>query len=344
MFQSARLKLTAWYLIIIMFISVCFSAVIYNVWITEVERFAAIQRTRIERRLYGTRITMNWAVPIDDLVAETKGRIFLFLASVNGGILLVAGGLGYVLAGRTMQPIQQMVDEQNRFISDASHELKTPLTSLKTAIEVSLRDQALTLPQAKQLMHESIDEVDKLHTLSEGLLQLAQYQLPAGKISFEKIQVSAIITQATRTVQSLAVKKEITISIVQEPLTIEGNAFGLIDLLVLILDNAIKYSPENTTINLTAKKINSMATIQIQDQGIGIAKKDIPHIFDRFYRADDARIRAGKGGYGLGLSIAKKIVDTHKGTIAVKSAAKKGTLFIINLPFKQTSPQPTIFS
>lgn len=344
MFQSARLKLTAWYLLILMFISICFSAVIYNVWITEVERFAAIQRTRIERRLYGTRINMNWAVPIDDLVAETKSRIFLFLASVNGAILIVAGGLGYVLAGRTMQPIQQMVDEQNRFISDASHELKTPLTSLKTAIEVSLRDTDLTLPQAKQLMKESIDEVDKLQMLSEGLLQLAQYQLPAAKTSFEKIQVSAVIAQATRTVQSLASKKEISIVVEQTPLTLDGNAFGLIDLFVIILDNAIKYSPEKTTIHLSVKKQTGMAVIQIQDQGIGIAKKDIPHIFDRFYRADDARVKAGQGGYGLGLSIAKKIVDTHQGTIAVKSAPHKGTLFIVQLPLKQPSPQASFFS
>ncbi|TAL64214.1 MAG: hypothetical protein EPN88_11370, partial [Bacteroidetes bacterium] len=166
MFHSARLKLTAWYLLFIMFISLFFTVVIYRVLTGELERFARIQRFRMERHLYTDEyvpLPSNLPPIIElELIEETKKRLMVVLAGINGGILILFGVLGYFLAGRTLRPIQEMVDEQNQFISDASHELRTPLTSLKSSMEVYLRDRHPTMREAKSLMNEGIDEVNKL--------------------------------------------------------------------------------------------------------------------------------------------------------------------------------------
>src|SRR3990167_5936556 len=144
MFNNARIKLPVWYLLIFMLFSVSFSTVIYIALTHEFERFERLQRYRIERRFYNESHTMpnireRFPLPLDpELIKETRNRLGLRLVLINAGILVISGGLGYFLAGRTLQPIKDMVDEQNRFISDSSHELRTPLTSLKIGMEVTL--------------------------------------------------------------------------------------------------------------------------------------------------------------------------------------------------------------
>jgi signal transduction histidine kinase len=356
MFQGARLKLTAWYLFIIMLISVSFSLVIYKVLIQEVERFANIQKLRIERKFregeffpQEIRLRNNLPrIPIMDpeLVEETKHRLILLLITVNGGILIISGGLGYFLAGRTLKPIKDMLDEQNRFITDSSHELRTPLTSLKSAMEVSLRDKNLSLRDAKTLISESIEEVDKLQSLSDELLQLAQYQKPQAQVKFENFSFSEAVKRALRKIESLAKQKEIKISDKTQDIKLEGNKHELSDLLVILLDNAIKYSPERKQIKISSRKTDGSFVFSVEDQGIGIDKKDIPHIFDRFYRTDTARAKKSAGGYGLGLSIAKKIVDIHHGSIKVESKPNYGSTFTVHLPVSQSFQikKPSIFS
>lgn len=338
MFHSARLKLTAWYLLIIMFISLSFSGVIYRVLTNEFERFERVQRFRIERRFYqnvkpppetGSRIPL----PFDpDLIIETKNRLGMMLILINSGIFIFSGGVGYFLAGRTLKPIKEMVDEQNRFISDSSHELRTPLTSLKTTLEVSLRDNNLNLENAKKIMSESIDEVNGLQTLSDELLQLAQFQKPIGNKHLSKVSITEIIREALKKIAPLAKQKNISIMNKTDDRKFKGNRFALIDLLVILLDNAVKYSPENSRVILESKTADKHILISVSDQGVGISKKDLPHIFDRFYRADIARSKSQTGGYGLGLSIAKKIVDMHLGTFSVKTDIKKGTKITVHLP------------
>lgn len=268
------------------------------------------------------------------------------LISINAGILLISGLLSYFLAGRTLQPIKNMMDEQNRFISDASHEIRTPLTSLKSAFEVFLRNKKATVTEAKEIVTESIDEVNTLQSLSDSLLKLAQYEKPNGHAEFKTVTLDGIINESIQKVKSIAEEKHIHLFYETSSLRFEGNRYALVDLFVILFDNAIKYSPINTVITVSIKKIDGTIQIAVQDEGIGIDEKDIPHIFDRFYRADKARSKQDGSGYGLGLSIAKKIVNVHKGTITVTNNAEKGVTFVIQLPVHQTPrfKKPFFFS
>lgn len=344
MFNSARLKLTAWYLLIIMAISILFSGIIYKLLMIEIDRFEKAQRYRFEKRLVegeilapdGTKIKViapHIAIN-SELIHETSNRIVFMLVSINSGILIISGMLSYFLAGKTLQPIKNMMEEQNRFISDASHEIRTPLTSLKSAFEVFLRNKDANVKEAKIIVSESIDEVNKLQNLSDALLQLAQYEKPNGHTEFKKISLHSVLKEAIQNVKFSADNKHILIVYEKSGIQIEGSKYGLIDLFVILLDNAIKYSPINSTITIEDRKKDNTVYISVHDEGIGIDKKDFPHIFNRFYRADKARSQKAEKGYGLGLSIAKKIVDLHHGTISVRSNINKGTTFIVSLPVK----------
>lgn len=343
MFHSARIKLTAWYFLIIMLISVSFSVGIYRVTTAELNRIERIQRLRIEHDFSES----DGLIPPPDngisrpfldpaLVAETKNRLKIILALINLAILGLSTGGGYFLAGRTLKPIGEMVDEQNRFITDASHELRTPLTSLKTEIEVNLRDKKITLDGAKKLLKSNLEDVNSLQALSDGLIKLTQFQKGTNGLTFTEISLSSVFNEAIKKIANLAKNKNITVVNKTNDLKIEGNKQALVELLTIFLDNAIKYSLKKTEINLTSKKTDGHLMICIADQGIGISKEDISHLFDRFYQATKSRTKSDIPGYGLGLSIAKEIVEKHHGSIKVQSQLKKGTTFTIQLPIKQS--------
>lgn len=327
MFNSARIKLTAWYLLIIMVISLCFSVVIYKMLTFELDRVERMQRSRIERRLPD-----NFFFIDQDLIRETKNRLKMTLFLINITILGTSAVAGYFLAGRTLRPISEMIDEQNRFISDSSHELRTPLTSLKTEIEVGLRDGKLTLTEAKKLLESNLEEVNNLQKLSDGLIKLTQYKKGHNGLAIEEISLLGVSQEAIGKVAKLSKGKFITVENKIKDIKFYAEKQSIVDLLVILLDNAIKYSDEKTKIILESKKTDGMVEIAVKDQGAGIEEKDISHIFDRFYRADKSRTKSDVQGYGLGLSIAKQIVDKHEGTISVKSKLGEGTTFTVRLP------------
>lgn len=334
MFNNARLKLTSWYLLILMLISIFFSLVIYRSIAGEIDRFSHIQTLRyenvIQRNNLYTKPTIRFIDP--DIIEEAKHRLFVTLIFINFGIFFVVGSLSYVLAGKTLKPIQEMMEEQNRFISDASHEFRTPLTALKSSLEVNLRDNNLTVEEAKKIMGENIHDVNHLQKLSDSLLQLSHYEKPQIFSDFENVSLKQTIHESINKIIPLANKKNISIKSNLVDINIVGNKYGLIDLFIILLDNGVKYSKEKSTILIESKKVKRSVFISFKDHGIGIDKKDLPHLFDRFYRTDKARSKKEVDGYGLGLSIAKKIVDQHYGTIEVESKLKKGTTFNIWLP------------
>lgn len=332
MFRSARIKLTAWYLLIIMVISAFFSAAIYRALTFELDRFERAQRLRIENQFEGLPPVPRQFRLDPDLVEETKNRLKLILGIIDLVILGGAAVAGYFLAGRTLRPIAEMVDEQGRFITDASHELRTPLTSLKLETEVNLRDQKLTLKQAKSLLKSNLEEINNLQILSDDLIKLTQYQSGGNDLAMAAVSLAEITHEAIRKVSGLARGQKITIVNKVKDLSFKANKATLVELLVIFLDNAIKYSPSRALVTLTTEKKSHHVLVAVTDQGMGIDKKDLPHLFDRFYRADKSRTKSDAIGYGLGLSIAKQIVDRHHGLITVKSSLGKGTTFTVQLP------------
>lgn len=339
MFQSARLKLTFWYILIIAIISILFSIAFYKASTQEFDRIRRIHTFRIEHpndfptqpfRLFIQRSEPNLVDP--RFIDNAEQRITLSLIVINLAILIISSLAAYFLAGRTLKPIQEMVDEQNRFITDSSHELRTPLTSLKTEIEVSLRDKKLKLENVKKLLESNLEEVNNLKLLSDNLIKLTQYNKANGNLIFEKVALTQIMDEAIKKVTSLAKHKKIIIKNNIDKYNLKADKQSLTEVFVILLDNAIKYSPTKSTIKLTTEKIDHSILIKFIDQGIGIAPEDIPHLFDRFYRADKSRTKKDYPGYGLGLAIAKKIIDEHKGIIRVSSEVGKGTAFNILLP------------
>lgn len=338
MFTSARIKLTLWYLLMIMLVSIAFSFTIYRFLSSELDRVSSLQLSRQEHQMIllspnQLQASFQPRIPrlltIDpDLIAETKTRILFSLGLINFGILIVSSLAGFILAGRTLHPIKQMVDEQNRFITDASHELRTPLTSLRTELEVNLRNPKFNR-EIKAVFSSNLDDVKSLQELSDNLIKLTQYQ--GNHRNFVPLRLKTILYEAISKVSKLARYKKINIKTIK----LEGHVVGektlLTELFVIVLDNAIKYSPPKTTIVVDASQKANHQIIRITDQGVGIGSEDLPRLFDRFFRADQSRQKTVADGFGLGLAIAHQIVTRHRGTITVDSTPGKGSTFTINL-------------
>jgi signal transduction histidine kinase len=299
----------------------------------ELDRFAQMQQTRFERRMQISQLIPPPPMIDLELVSEFKKRIIFSLLIINSSILIFSGWFGYILAGKTLNPIQTMVEDQKRFISDASHELRTPITAMKTTLEVALRDKSISLAEAKEIINQNLEDVNKLQHLSDSLLQLSDFQHQP-PLKTELIQVSTLISEAVEKIQPLAKLKKIAIKTKTVKATINGDQQSLQNVLVILLDNAVKYSAAQSKIDIQTLKQSGQLIIKVIDTGEGIKAKDLPHIFDRFYRADAARSKHHGQGYGLGLAIAQRIIASHHGSIEVASKFGQGSIFTIKLPLK----------
>lgn len=323
MFKQARVKLTAWYLAIIMVISLSFSVVIYVGVNRELVRFENAQTVRQHwaEGLDATLRANGLPIPPDrppafdsETIEASRIRIISVLGLINLAILALAGGGGYFLAGLTLEPIKKNMDEQKEFVSNASHELRTPLTSLTSEIEVALRDKNLTNSNAKNLLRSNLDDVKKMSKLTNYLLEMNRFENKKGDIPMTKVDLKSIVETATA---KMGVNTNLKHSVV------EGNEDALTELVTILVDNAIKYSPKGKKVEVRTRP---GGILEVEDHGKGISAVDIPHIFERFYRSDKSH---GTDGYGLGLSIAKSIVDAHGGKISVVSRVGKGSKFTV---------------
>lgn len=328
MFRSARIKLTLWYVFIAFIITAFFSVLAFNGFRLEFERGLERQQRIIIQREYNgpPPAGLDYRRIDPNVLSEIREWLILRILLIDGLIIVISAASGYFLAGRALKPIRIMVDEQNRFISDASHELRTPLTAMSTSLEVGLRDKKINLEKARQLLEENLTDVKELQTLTNNLLLLAYYNKEGNNSA---VNLKDILQKAIDKVTPLAKNKRIQIIFTSNKYYIKGDEQKLIQLFVILLDNAIKYSSSGKKINIKAKKTDGKIEVSVKDEGIGIKTEDLPHIFDRFYRSEKSRTSSG---FGLGLSIAKKITEEHGGNIKALSEPEKGTTFLINLP------------
>lgn len=336
-------KLAGLYLAIIMAISLFFSANVYQLSLREFNRGA-----NVGAQVLGPTLTSPeggvWSVVQERLQDEHDRRyaaaqqgVIARLIMINLVILVGGGVLSYYLARRTLRPIEEAHEAQSRFTADASHELRTPLAAMQSENEVALMSPDLTLDKAKGLLASNLEELGRLTTLSEGLLRLAQ--LEHGTMEYQRLAVDDIVQSAIDRVLPAAEKKHILMHPKgAKGIRVTGDATALTEAVVILLDNAVKYSPEKTEVIVAARKEQRTVAITVRDSGPGIKATEVPHIFDRFYRADVARTKQKVSGYGLGLAIAKNIVDLHGGKISVQSSPGSGSEFTITLPVKGLTP------
>lgn len=326
-FKSARIRLTAWYILIITFISLSFSFIIYRFVSFHLEEGFTVA----EYRLRGVPIP-NKKVEIilgNELTKAKKDFLFRLLF-VNGLIITGSGVGAYFLAGKTLDPIEEMMEGQKRFIADASHEFRTPITALKTEIEVALRDKKMTLLNAKKYLKSNLEETNKLEKLVDYLLSLNRLENSAESLNKRKIQIDRLVREVVKFYKLKAQKKGLALTYSPKKVFATVDEGAVRQLVSVLLDNALKYTLKGK-VGVSVYKLRGKIQIEVKDTGIGMTRTDLVRIFDRFYRAEASRTKTGEDGYGLGLSIAKSIMDAHGGEIKVQSS-KKGSTFIAVFP------------
>lgn len=326
-FNSAYLKLTIFYAGIVMLISLAFSFAIYGIASREIEQ-GLTRQNGVARDFPGNRIIMELEQLRIEQLRESNAHLQVNLVYFNLIILFISSLSSYFLAKRTLRPIEESVEAQNRFTADASHELRTPLTAMKSEIEVALRDKKMSISDARQLLVSNLEEIDKLTSLSSALLKLARNDQTA-RGGFAQIKIEKAISEAISKTKDLAGKKNIKVNYdFEQNALILGDYASIVELFIILLENAIKYSSADSAVNIASKSSNGKIIISFSDTGIGIKASDLPYIFNRFYRADHSRNKEKVPGYGLGLSIAKQIASLHGATLSVESKSGQGSNFI----------------
>jgi len=255
-------------------------------------------------------------------------RLLLF-----GGFLgvLFAGACGLFLANKSLVPIREAFERQRQFTADASHELRTPLALIRANAEMLGRSRTLH-PEDSVLSDEIIEETDHLNRLVSDLLTLARADTGALQIIAKPVDLRSVVSDVHEDVRLIAQERGISSGVsLNGAVMVAGDEGRLRQLLLILLDNAIKYTDSGGEVNVELSRAENRARLVVEDTGIGIPKADLPHIFDRFYRVDRVREHES-GGTGLGLSIAQWIVQAHHGSIRAEETAGGGTKFQVDLP------------
>jgi signal transduction histidine kinase len=230
-----------------------------------------------------------------------------------------------------LQRLDGSFESQKQFIQDASHELKTPIATAQTNIEVLEMDENAGLSDYKHTTEVVKRSLDRLNFLSQGLLLLSQGSQAQNK--WAEIDLTSLIDEVVTEAQPAATSAGVSLEAGSSPqvLKAKGDATGIKQVITNLVDNAIKYNRPQGTVRVSARAEGPSAIIEVEDTGMGIAASEQQHVFDRFYRVDKSRSRS-QGGSGLGLAIAKKIVEEHGGTVSVESSPGQGSTFRVSLP------------
>ena len=261
------------------------------------------------------------------------------LAIVGVCALVVFFLLALALSKWALRPVKTAWENQQQFIADASHEMKTPLTVILANTSIALKKPESTIEEQGQWIEGIQEEAQNMQELVHDMLLLTQLENGSKKKSdamLAKVDLSEQVQRCALQFEAVAFERGISIECaVQDGIFVKGDNYKLGRLVSTLIDNACKYAAENTQIDVTLTSSVKEAHLAVHNFGEPIPKKDIPHVFDRFYRADDARDRSAENGthsFGLGLAIARKIVEEHNGHIEVTSTAEDGTTFSVRLP------------
>jgi len=247
--------------------------------------------------------------------------------------LITSGGISVALVGRALRPIRAAMQRQRAFVADAAHELRTPLAIQRTVGEVVMAEPSPDDLQAA--VAQMLGENQHLTKLVEDLSLLARADTNAVSIERRPVDLSSLVAETTHELAYLAEEKGVSLHAeVKDHITTVGDILRLRQLLLILLDNALKHSPAGGALDVRLSPQDDRVSLQVRDSGPGIEPADLPQIFDRFYRSD--RARTGQGS-GLGLAIGKWIVEAHGGQIRAGNASPYGAVFTVTLPLARTA-------
>jgi signal transduction histidine kinase len=315
-FFGARIELTFYYSITAVIILGGTSIILYN---TILNNFThSVLEMRINPIISQLVIDQAKNVLLDRFI--TIDLLIIFFVIV----------LGFILSQKTLGPIKSNMQKQKRFIMDASHELRTPTAVVISGLEVALSNKKLDFSSAKKTLENTLEEMRDFSKLSNNLLDISKYDTPVNT-SFEDIEINKLVKSIVEKSTNLANIKNIKIETkIESEAVIKGNKIELGRVFYNILDNAIKYTDSNGEIIISDKITFDKYTLIFIDDGVGIPKDILNKIFDPFFRGDISR---NTNGAGLGLTMSKKIIENHKGTISVKNRTENnGVCVTISLP------------
>lgn len=268
-----------------------------------------------------------------DFYYAAAARTLFWLACIALLLLCAAAYAGYLLAGRHIRPIRLMYERQQQFTADASHEMRTPLAVMKLAVEGMEADEESKYSDfARESLSMTHSEVERMVRLTENLMALARSDAGILQAEHELVNLSRLCDQTADKLSLVASSRGIALSRRLQPhVQVLGDEHALQRLVIILVDNALKYSSAGTEVTISLAAKGDVALLQVRDQGVGIRDEDKSRIFDRFYRVDKARSRS-MDGLGLGLALARSIVREHQGEIKAMDNKPGGTVMEVRLP------------
>lgn len=318
-FYQARVRLTVLYVLLSLFLLTIFSMAAMK---AEEQALTRVQQAVSQpNQPFRTKVIEERLEIFDQ---QFKDRLILF-----DGLLLAVACLGsFWLSGVTLQPIHEMVKQQEDFAAEASHELRTPLSTISMEIEAFKRTQKAN-KSVLQMTNSIQEEVLRMKQMVDGLLILVRTNETSSQSNWKEMDLDEIVHESCVQIGSLAKSKQIKLKMSLVPVKLRGVRDQIKQIFLILLDNAVKYTPAKGQIQVDMKVNSRKVSVSITDTGIGIPKEDLPHIFERFYRS---KVSGSHEGTGLGLAIAQRLVRAHLGTIKAVSSGQKGATFIVELP------------
>ena len=269
---------------------------------------------------------------VGDRTAELRTLTVLLAVLLAGGLAVLAVSLavGWVYADRALVPIRDAMRRQREFAADASHELRTPLAIVRGSVEDLRRNADQPVAEVGQALDDIESEVDRMRALVDDLLLLARTDSGAIDLTLEPVDLAALALDAADGLQSAADRLGVRLEVDAVPVPITGDPGRLRQLVTILVDNAIRHAPAGSTVRVGVGATPGVGRIRVEDDGPGFRPEDLPHVFDRFWRASDAP----SGGTGLGLSIATWIAERHGGSITAANRPGGGALLEVILPIR----------